>query len=111
VSPLSGHVPAFALALHELATDAASSGTLKEAAGRLSIAGSVERASGGDQNLIPTWQETGIDMPPFENLHQGYAHRLIGGTKAKPGFGADGISCRIGTPLEAGTIRNTVRPA
>jgi two-component system CheB/CheR fusion protein len=112
------HVQTFALALHELATNATKYGALKEGSGRLTIEWSVERASGGERNLILTWQEHGVDMPPLGNLRQGYGRQLIERALAytlrartELVFGADGVFCRIEMPLKPTATRNPVRQA
>jgi two-component system CheB/CheR fusion protein len=105
-------------ALHELATGATNYGALKEAAGRPSIESPVGCISGGKHNLIPARQENGAEMPPLENLCQGYGRQLIDQlladapqAKAKLVFGADGVFRRIGMPLRFTATRNPMRQA
>lgn len=104
-------VQTFALALHELATNAVKYGALRNGqGGRLDVAWTV--AAGGDDGplLALDWRESGVVMPPAAAAHRGYGRKLIElaltfTLKAKTSlvFGPDGVSCRIELPLGPAT--------
>ena len=99
------NVQTFALALHELATNAVKYGALKSPGGRLDIAWAVKT---DDQAPILTldWRESGVTDMPKESPRRGYGRKMIeqalsyslhARTTFK--FGEDGITCRIEMPL------------
>src|SRR5215213_4400305 len=67
-------VQTFALALHELATNAVKYGALRDGAGRLEVVWSVVEE---EQLLILDWRESGVAMPP-DTSRRGYGRKLIG---------------------------------
>ncbi len=102
----SATVQTFALALHELAANAARHGALGQPSGRLRVDWRLEHRPNG-AFLVVDWQESGVAMPP--PAPQGYGRELI--ERALPyqldatsalTFGPDGISCRIALPLDGG---------
>lgn len=99
----SSTVQTFALALHELATNAARHGALSQLAGRLAVDWRTDHRDDGTW-LVIDWVESGVAMPPPGPA--GYGRELI--ERALPYqidaisalvFGADGITCRIELPL------------
>lgn len=109
------HLPAtaaqaFALAIHELATNAVKYGALRQPMARLAITWSIEDAHAGSRRVVLDWQETGVEMPDqgLETLRKGYGSELI--TRALPyqlkaetslEFGEDGVRCRIASAIES----------
>ncbi len=103
-------VQAFALALHELATNAVKYGALQQPDAHLAIRWRVTRGAtgsggAGDPRLLLTWVESGVAMPA-DPARRGYGSRLIERAlgfalraETQLSFGADGISCRIEMPL------------
>jgi two-component system CheB/CheR fusion protein len=96
---------AFALALHELATNALKYGALKLEAGQLDIAWRIE-GRGHQRRLILNWNESGLPHPP-ETTRYGYGRELIEKAltftlkaRTQLRFEADGVRCRIEVPLE-----------
>ncbi|ACA18564.1 signal transduction histidine kinase [Methylobacterium sp. 4-46] len=98
---------ALAMALHELATNAAKYGALATPAGRVDLAWTVEPAPGGSR-LRLTWTERGgppIDRPP---LRRGFGTRLlersfaaeVGGAVTLT-FAPSGLVCTLEAPLSA----------
>ena len=103
----SRQVQNFALALHELTTNAVKYGALKGDAGQLSVNWSVERTEKGGRRLALTWTESGVDVRPKRATRRGYGRELI--EKALPYalrartdyvLGEGGVRCRIELPLE-----------
>lgn len=99
----SATVQTFALALHELASNAARHGALSQPAGRLAIDWRLDHRA-TSACLVIDWQETGVTMPPLGP--SGYGRELV--ERALPyqldattdlTFGPEGISCRIELPL------------
>lgn len=99
----SATVQTFALALHELATNATRHGALSQPAGRLTVDWRTDRRD-DSAFLIVDWQETGVAMPP--PAPAGYGRELV--ERALPyqldatsslTFGPNGITCRIEIPL------------
>ncbi|HEX4765222.1 MAG TPA: CheR family methyltransferase [Lichenihabitans sp.] len=102
-------VQTFALALHELATNAVKYGALKEKTGRLEIAWTVSRSREDGQALVLHWRESGVAMPPPETFDHGSGRKLIERAlaytlqaKTQLSFGEGGVSCRIEMPLARG---------
>jgi two-component system CheB/CheR fusion protein len=98
-------VQTFALALHELATNALKHGALLQDTGRLDIRWHVEQRPRGDF-LVLEWHESGVAVPTDKPARIGYGRNLIERSlrftlraHTELEFGADGISCRIEMPL------------
>lgn len=100
----------FALAIHELVTNAVKYGALRQPIARLSVTWSVEDARAESRRVVLDWQETGVDMPEqgIEALRKGYGSELI--TRALPyqlkaetslEFAHDGVRCRIASSIES----------
>jgi len=99
-------VQTFALALHELATNAARHGALQEGPGRLSVDWRIEPRPGKGEFLVFDWTESGVTMPDATPFRMGYGRNLIERSlrftlraRIDLVFGADGVSCRIEMPL------------
>jgi two-component system CheB/CheR fusion protein len=104
-------VQTFALALHELATNALKHGalkpeTLKESRTHLDISWTVENKSDLGPLLALVWRESGVTMPT-ESSQKGYGRRLIEEVlayslhaKTALVFGADGVVYTIEIPLD-----------
>ncbi|WP_245441786.1 PAS domain S-box protein [Rhizobium leguminosarum] len=110
-------IQTFALALHELATNAVKYGALASPQGGLTIRWRLEDESGGGSPaLLLEWVETGVDnMPSADAPAQGsgYGRELIERAlpyqlKAKTTYemGAGGIRCTILAPIALGARRN-----
>ena len=105
----SATVQIFALALHELATNAAKYGALQSPDGHLFVSWRVEPASGADPpRLHVEWRESGVTMPEAGAPARGggYGRELIERAlpyqlKAKTTYemGLDGVRCTIAVPL------------
>lgn len=102
-------VQTFALALHELASNARRHGALSQPAGRLAVDWRMETRDDGALWLVIDWVESGVTLPP--PAPQGYGRELI--ERALPyqldaattlTFGQDGITCHIELPL-TGLVR------
>ncbi|SRR5579883_159535 len=105
----SGTVQIFALALHELTTNAAKYGALKQPNGRIAIRWRWQPSGeGGKPWLHVDWKESGVAMPPGDRAPQGggQGRELI--ERALPyQFGArthfalepDGVHCAISLPV------------
>jgi two-component system CheB/CheR fusion protein len=98
-------IQTFGLALHELATNAAKYGALKEERGRLQIDWSVGRDAANGSVLILDWRESGVDLKP-ETPRKGFGLELIKRAlpftlraKVEHAFGTDGVFCHIELPL------------
>jgi PAS domain S-box-containing protein len=98
-----------ALAIHELATNALKYGALQEAAGRLAISWQIQHANDGKPYIVFDWTESGVTMPSAETLlpRKGYGRELIERAlpyqlqaETKFEFSADGVHCRITSPLK-----------
>jgi PAS domain S-box-containing protein len=103
-------IQTFALALHELATNAVKYGALATESGHLTIRWRLERIDGGSPPaLAMEWVESGVnDMPAADAPAQGsgYERELIERAlpyqlKAKTTYqmGADGVRCTIIAPI------------
>jgi two-component system CheB/CheR fusion protein len=100
----SATVQTFALALHELATNATKYGALSQPGGHLHIKWIVEEAVGG-KRLFVDWRESGVsDVPKDEAAAKGggYGRELIEralpyqlGARTTFGFEPDGVHCTI----------------
>jgi len=98
-------VQTFALALHELATNAAKYGALKNNSGHLQIDWSLA-GTANDPVLILDWRESGVDMMPMPT-RRGFGLELIKRAlpftlraKVDHSFSPDGIACHIELPLK-----------
>jgi PAS domain S-box-containing protein len=96
----------FALAVHELTTNAIKYGALKTETGRLAVTWTVEVDARGRRRLALTWTESGVAVPPEAATRRGYGRELIENAlgyalRARTAFtlGADGVRCRIELPL------------
>ena len=107
----SSSVQTFALALHELATNATKYGALAQTAGRLAVKWRVLGATQGPRLRIE-WVESGVAMPEPGRAPQGsgYGRELI--ERALPyqlnaetsyKLGAEGVHCTIELPLSDDT--------
>ena len=101
-------VQTFALALHELATNAVKHGALRagspDHAGRLEITWSV-LPDDGNRLLVLDWRESGVALATGE-VRRGYGRELIERAlnftlkaRTQLTFGADGVLCHIEMPL------------
>ncbi|MFC7735178.1 PAS domain S-box protein [Roseomonas sp. GCM10028921] len=102
----SGQVQNFALALHELTTNAVKYGALRGGAGRLTVSWATGRDAKGHRRLSLTWTETGVDIRPEAVTRRGYGRELIEkalayALRARTEYvlAADGVRCRIDLPL------------
>ncbi|WP_375465601.1 CheR family methyltransferase [uncultured Methylobacterium sp.] len=98
------HVQTFALALHELATNALKHGALAQAGARVAIAWTVVGAEAA-RRLVLDWTESGVAMPAGPE-RRGFGRDLIEkalhySLRAQARFvlGPDGVACRIDMPL------------
>jgi two-component sensor histidine kinase len=96
----------FALAVHELATNAVKYGALNCARARLAVTWTVRRDQKNRRWLALTWIESGVDVPPEAATRRGYGRELIENAlsyalRARTNFelGADGARCWIELPL------------
>lgn len=98
----------FAMAIHELATNAAKYGALSASGGRIAIDWSITE-EGNDSRLALTWQESGgpVVAPP---VRRGFGTRLLESVLGKAPrssltieFNPEGICCRIGMWLATGS--------
>ena len=114
-------VQTFALALHELATNASKYGAFAFPNGHLAVSWRVEPASGDDPpRLNVEWRESGVVMPEINAPARGggYGRQLIERAlpyqlNAKTTFemGPDGVHCTIAVPLGGGgDKRRSVKP-
>ena len=102
----SGTVQTFALALHELATNAAKYGALSQPDGHLTVRWRVETDGAGRQ-LHVEWRESGVAMPANAAPQGGgYGRELIERAlpyqlKARTSYemGTDGVRCTIAVPI------------
>ena len=107
----SAAVQTFALALHELATNAVKYGALSLPEGRLQVRWDVERSEDREQRLRVAWEETGVPMPTFaegQAERSGYGRELIEralpyqlGAETRYELGPDGVRCSIVMPVSA----------
>lgn len=105
-------VQTIALALHELATNAAKYGAIAQASGQLSVTWDVQaNDTSSGERLVIEWRESGVSMPPGPPSRHGYGSELI--TRALPyqlsaetllEFSDDGVHCRIALPGSAFSV-------
>lgn len=96
----------YALAVHELTTNAVKYGALRSAEGALSVEWSLERDRRDRRRLILLWTETGVSIPATAGERRGYGRELIEnalsyalGAKTEFMIGEHGVRCRIDLPL------------
>lgn len=99
---------ALAMAMHELATNAAKHGSLSVPAGRVEVVWRVERGTAGKM-LVLDWEEHGGPRVPGPPKRRGFGSRLIerglpiqlgrGGAVALD-FAPEGLRCRVTAPLQ-----------
>ncbi|MBP0492043.1 PAS domain S-box protein [Roseomonas indoligenes] len=101
----SRQVQNFALALHELTTNAVKYGALKGEEGQLSVRWFIGQTGRGRRSLVLEWEETGYEVPP-EAGRRGYGRELIEkalsyALRATTDYRLDakGVRCRIELPL------------
>ncbi|WP_211872621.1 CheR family methyltransferase [Plastoroseomonas arctica] len=97
----------FALALHELSSNAVKHGALRPGSGEVTITWELEGVDNRDQFLTFHWRETGIEGMA-RPIHRGFGTELIErasgftrDTEAHLDFGESGIDCRIRMALPA----------
>lgn len=102
-----GQVQTFALALHELATNAVKHGALTSSEGRLSVSWHVAVGEDGVRHLILDWVESGLSLPASATMRQGYGRDLIEralafdlGAETTLAFEPEGARCRIAIVLD-----------
>ncbi|MFC0410675.1 PAS domain S-box protein [Roseomonas elaeocarpi] len=110
----SGVVQTFALALHELATNAVKYGALGQPAGRLRVSWRLVPATeDGEPWLQVEWRESGVKMPEVSAPPPGggYGRELIEralpyqlGAKTTYELGTDGVTCTITAPVVSGAV-------
>ena len=102
-------VQTFALALHELATNARKYGAFATDRGRLDVTWRVLADDGEGRRLLLNWVETGIDRDREEQspTRRGYGRQLIDealpyslGAKTRFELDDSGVRCMIDLPLE-----------
>lgn len=96
----------FALALHELTTNAVKYGALKDGSGRLAITWEVVLDQRGRRRLALNWIESGVAVSQSASARRGYGTELIQealayALQAKVDYtlGEDGVRCRIEMPV------------
>ncbi|MDB5416542.1 MAG: signal transduction histidine kinase [Rubritepida sp.] len=101
----SGQVQNFALALHELTTNAVKYGALLNSAGKLAVSWQVNRNDKG-RFLALAWIESGVDVQPETMNRRGYGRQMIEralsyALQAKTEYvlGPDGVRCLIELPI------------
>lgn len=102
----SRQVQNFALAVHELTTNAVKYGALRNGTGRLEIVWTADWDERGAQWLVLNWTESGVPIDPAAGQRKGYGRELIENAlsyalQAKTHYllGEDGVRCRIEMPL------------
>lgn len=97
----------FALALHELTTNAVKYGALRDGAGRLEVAWAIDRDQSGRRCLKLDWIESGVPIDQEKAQRRGYGRELIENAlsyalqaKTLYALESDGVRCRITMPLE-----------
>jgi PAS domain S-box-containing protein len=96
----------FALALHELTTNAVKYGALKDDTGHLTITWEVVFDRRERRRLALSWVESGVAVEPEKVTRRGFGTELIQGALAYAlqasvdyTLGADGARCRIEMPV------------
>lgn len=100
-----GTVEMFALAIHELATNAIKHGALASEGGRLSATWRIQ-TTGENQELTLEWLERGIKLSSAAPRRHGFGRKLIEeglsyslSAQTKFELGADALQCVISLPL------------
>jgi two-component sensor histidine kinase len=95
-------VQTFALALHELATNALKYGALSQPEGRLEVTWSLVPGTGGERRLWVEWCESGVEVAVPEGQPAGHA---IDGTPVplRQGYGRELIERALPYQLRAET--------
>jgi two-component system CheB/CheR fusion protein len=95
----------FALAVHELATNAVKYGALSGSNGRVSVTWTVHNGAGA-RHLGFEWAESGVALPAAAPRRRGFGAELLErtlayelGAKTALDFAVDGLRCRIDLPL------------
>jgi two-component system CheB/CheR fusion protein len=95
----------FALAVHELATNAVKYGALSTESGRIDVKWSVDGGAAGP-NLTFTWREAGVSLDGAAPRRRGFGTELLErtlayelGARAKLSYEPTGLSCTIDIPL------------
>lgn len=111
----SSLVQTFALALHELATNAVKYGALATPGGHLTVRWEVAAGGNGRDQLHVDWRETGvIDMPAPSDMPRGggYGRELIEralpyqmGAKTSFAFTRDGVHCTVQVDVPRNSAR------
>lgn len=114
----SSLVQTFALALHELATNAVKYGALAAPGGRLAVRWHVVGTDDGKPRLRVDWRESGVtDMPAAGAAPRGggYGRELIEralpyqlGASTSYGFTNEGVHCTIEVAIPAEDLRKEV---
>ncbi|GLS73660.1 hypothetical protein GCM10007890_56750 [Methylobacterium tardum] len=96
----------FALAVHELTTNAVKHGALKGETGRLGVTWEVALDQRGQHRLALIWVESGVAVDPDKIMHRGYGAELIQQALAYAlqaqvdyRLDEDGVRCRIELPI------------
>lgn len=111
----SSQVQIFALALHELATNALKHGALSRPKGRLDVSWDLVEGRGGEKRLRVEWRESGVPMPapkqedcsegeplPRRGFGRDLLERILPlQLKAEISYdlGPDGLRCSITLPI------------
>jgi PAS domain S-box-containing protein len=95
-------VQTIALALHELVTNAAKYGVLKQPQGRMAVTWRLEQGGDRAERLVLNWRESGMEMPPGSPAHRGFGTTLLEealpyqlGAEVSREFTPDGVHCTI----------------
>ena len=96
----------FALAVHELTTNAVKYGALKVETARLAVTWKLIRDRRERRRLALSWVESGVAIDPQQTKRRGYGTELIEEALAYAmeaevdyALGTDGVRCRIEMPL------------
>lgn len=112
----SSTVQTFAMAVHELTTNAVKYGALQQPGGRLTVRWWVERGPRSEPWLHVDWRESGVAMPSAESVAKGMGQGRALIEKALPyqlraktsyALTADGVHCSIALPVSARTPADT----
>lgn len=113
ISLRSSSVQTFALALHELATNAVKYGALAQPSGHLTVTWRYEPPKpGGEPLLHVDWRESGVVMPPDgatpsgtgqgrELIERALPHQL--NAKLSYTLGSNGVHCTVSVPVSKRT--------
>ncbi|WP_424140342.1 GAF domain-containing protein [Roseomonas chloroacetimidivorans] len=101
-------VQTVALALHELATNAAKYGALGQPGGRLAVTWRLEQGEDGPGRLILEWRESGVEMPAEPAERRGFGTILLEEAlpyqlqaEVRREFTPNGVHCTIILPVGA----------